>query len=197
MAKIIKVSAAYTSTTSDDGALLLVDASGGAVTITLPLAVEIGELTIRKTDTSDNAVTIAVKGTNTIDGGTTSVTVSEGNSSVVIISDREIAYYTRGDKYKLDYRLLTATGNILASDLVVGVSGTAEVVATLPSASVVPAGRQFLFHGEATAAAAFVLSGAGTDTVDAVVALTVDQQTGSLHVYSNGTVWRTFPSDKL
>lgn len=61
----------YTATTSDY--TILVDATAGAVTITLPAASGLtGQvINIKKIDSSSNAVTISRAGTDTIDGGTT------------------------------------------------------------------------------------------------------------------------------
>lgn len=61
----------YTATTYDS--IILVSASGGSVTITLPTAVGIKgkEFTIKKTDSSANIVTVDGNGSETIDGDTT------------------------------------------------------------------------------------------------------------------------------
>lgn len=70
------VSAAYTVKSSDK--VLLVDASGGGVTLTLPAAASAknSDVTIKKTDTTGNAVTIDGNGSETIDGGLTAVIVT-------------------------------------------------------------------------------------------------------------------------
>jgi hypothetical protein len=61
-----------TSTASDytasDGDLVLVDASGGPVTVTLPSPSDGQVVDVKKTDTSENPVTIATPNTETIDG---------------------------------------------------------------------------------------------------------------------------------
>ena len=65
---------AYTVTLEDS--TIWVDASGGAITITLPTAVGIGGkiINIVKVDSSSNAMTIDPDGTETINGELTSVT---------------------------------------------------------------------------------------------------------------------------
>lgn len=58
--KILSKTAAYTATAADRGALILVDASGGAVTITQTAAATVGddyEISVKKTDSSTNLVT--------------------------------------------------------------------------------------------------------------------------------------------
>jgi hypothetical protein len=67
------VSVAEATTLDGDDDIVLVDASGGAVTITLPAAsgAQHKVYTIKKTDSSANAVTIDGDATETIDGSET------------------------------------------------------------------------------------------------------------------------------
>lgn len=76
----------YTATYSDD--VIECDATGGAITITLPAAATIkGKiLEIKKTDTSTNAVTVDGNSSETIDGATT-LALPASNDAVVIQSD--------------------------------------------------------------------------------------------------------------
>lgn len=55
----------YTASTNE---IVLGDASGGAITITLPDPTETGIVTIKKIDSSSNAVEIATPNSETIDG---------------------------------------------------------------------------------------------------------------------------------
>lgn len=67
-------SANYTVLTTDKGFLVLVDASSGAVTVTLPAAATAADgffIYVMKTDNSTNAVTVDGDGAETIDGQTT------------------------------------------------------------------------------------------------------------------------------
>ncbi len=81
---------ANTTLTVDDAGLVLVNASGGARTITLPAANALGGRPIRfqieKTDSTANTVTIQRAGTDTIEGGT-SVVLSGQWASVTLVSD--------------------------------------------------------------------------------------------------------------
>jgi hypothetical protein len=80
-------SANYTVTESDRDKLILVDASGGAVTISLLAAATAGNgfrVVIKKTDNSANTVTIDGNGSETIDGNTTSVLSSQYDSDNLI-----------------------------------------------------------------------------------------------------------------
>jgi len=76
----------YTLTATD--AVVLVSASSGANTQTLPTAVGITgtQYTIKKTDTSLNVVTIATTSSQTIDGATTNV-IATPYESVTVVSD--------------------------------------------------------------------------------------------------------------
>jgi chemotaxis protein CheY-P-specific phosphatase CheC len=65
---------------------VLADASGGAVTVTLPAVSEADVTTIKKIDTSSNGVTIETPNTETIDGDS-SVTITGEYITREIISD--------------------------------------------------------------------------------------------------------------
>ena len=72
--------------TASDESVILVDASSGAVTINLPAASGLSgrEYTIKKTDSSVNAVTIDGNASETIDGETTRIIYSQYASLTVI-----------------------------------------------------------------------------------------------------------------
>jgi len=56
-----------TDHTADPSSIILVDASGGPVTVTLPDPTEAESVTVKKTDSSTNGVTVATPGSETID----------------------------------------------------------------------------------------------------------------------------------
>jgi len=66
--------------------VVLVDASAGAVTVTLPTPESAASVVVKKTDSSANAVTIATPGSETIDGDN-SRTLSAQYVSLEIMSD--------------------------------------------------------------------------------------------------------------
>jgi hypothetical protein len=78
--------AAYTITDQDD--VILGNASGGAFNVTLPSAIgRQGRIfTVKKTDSSGNAVTISTTGGQTIDGAA-SVSLGAQFSSRMLMSD--------------------------------------------------------------------------------------------------------------
>jgi microcystin-dependent protein len=82
----------YTAVIGDIGKVINVDATGGAVTITLPTAATAGDggqLYVRKTDASANAVTIQTVGADTIDGSSTA-TISSQYAAEGIVSNGSI-----------------------------------------------------------------------------------------------------------
>ena len=78
--------AAYTITTGDAAKTIAVDATTGALTVTLPAAASATngfEVTVKKTDSSTNAVTIDGNGAETIDGATTLVLSNENETATL------------------------------------------------------------------------------------------------------------------
>jgi hypothetical protein len=84
------ISSNYTAVDADT---LLVDASSGAITITLPEVTLAARIIVKKTDSSINAVTVATPGSETIDGSA-SLTLSSQNEAYSLISDGENWYTT-------------------------------------------------------------------------------------------------------
>lgn len=78
--------------TAVDADALLVDATSGAITITLPEAALAARVIVKKTDSSVNAITVATPGSETIDGSA-SLTISSQNEAYSLISDGE-SWYT-------------------------------------------------------------------------------------------------------
>ena len=80
------VTAAHTASRGED--VILVNATGGAVTVTLPAAGQYSGLQfiIKKTDASANAVTIDGSGAETIDGAATQVLTVQ-YQSITVVSD--------------------------------------------------------------------------------------------------------------
>lgn len=84
---IVSVSSNYTPTVCTDGTVL-VDTSGGSVTITLPTAVGAGdcEITIKKI-ASANTMNIDPNGTEQIDGSSTTIPVVVKDEAITLVSD--------------------------------------------------------------------------------------------------------------
>lgn len=103
-------SAAYTAATSDN--VILCDASGGAFTITTYTAVgNTGRvLTIKKTDSSTNAVTVDPNASETVDGGST-FSLDEQYNYIVLMSDGT-NWVIVGGKYEEWTRFRLSFGNV-------------------------------------------------------------------------------------
>jgi hypothetical protein len=81
---IVSKTSAYTITQSDD--MVVADATSGAFTVTLPNATTVGdgrEFTVKKIDSSANAVTIGTTSSQTIDGATTKALSAQWTSITV------------------------------------------------------------------------------------------------------------------
>lgn len=82
------ITAAYTATLVDQ--IILANATGGGITVTLPDATLIGTLnrqyTVKKTDSSANAITIATTASQTIDGASTQ-SLGTQYMDITVVSD--------------------------------------------------------------------------------------------------------------
>ena len=86
---VVSKSANFTVLTTQKGSLFEVDASSGSVNATLPAAADATngfEITVKKIDSSSNAVTVDGSGSETIDGATTQ-TLSNQYDSIIIVCD--------------------------------------------------------------------------------------------------------------
>ena len=134
---------ANTTLTVDDAGLVLVSASGGARTITLPAANALGgrpiHFRIVKSDSSANALTVGRAGSDTIEGATSivlryqweSVTLaSDGNSGWVITAGGRGSINAATPGWaRLPNGLIFQWGNISGTTGAV-ISGVAEVTST-------------------------------------------------------------------
>lgn len=132
---VVAKTAAYTATNADT--YIAVDASGGAVTITLPTATaQAGQIyTVKKIDSSANAVTIDGDGAETIDGAATHVIGAQwGTAHIVsngtnwhVLSDNSANFLATGRKLWL-YENTAPTGWTIeaVTDGVLAVKGGAQ-----------------------------------------------------------------------
>ena len=72
--------------TASHGEVVLADSSGGAITVTLPVPNNTTTVTVKKVDSSGNAVNIATSGSETIDGNS-SLSVTNQYTSREVVSD--------------------------------------------------------------------------------------------------------------
>lgn len=99
----------YTVLSSDDGKVIPVSASGGAVTVTLPASPNDGFLAqVIKTDSSVNAVTVDGSGSDTINGALTQTLTMQYEALLVCWSTSASAWY--------GFRLRVPTRNLRSSE---------------------------------------------------------------------------------
>lgn len=93
----------YTVLTTDKGFIILVDASSGAVTVTLPAAATAADgfyVYVMKTDSSTNAVTVDGDGAETIDGQTTFALGNQYDAGLFVTN--ATAWFVPVKKYQPD-----------------------------------------------------------------------------------------------
>lgn len=89
---------ATTDTINRHRAVILADASGGAITLTLPESTTRMDLIIKKTDSSSNAVTVATPGSETIDGQST-ISISKQYAERRIVGDGSNYFSDRDNEW--------------------------------------------------------------------------------------------------
>lgn len=93
----------YTVLTTDKGFIVLVDASSGAVTVTLPAAATAADgfyVYVMKTDSSANVVTIDGDSSETIDGQTTLILGNQYDAAMVVTN--ATTWFAAVKKYEPD-----------------------------------------------------------------------------------------------
>lgn len=107
----------YTVVAGDKGSMILVDASGGARTITLLTATADFTLAVKKTDSSANTVTIDGSGAETIDGALT--LVLEAQYDAANLRSDGTSWHTEGeyDEFPPATAAKTASYEVLTTDL--------------------------------------------------------------------------------
>jgi hypothetical protein len=80
---MVSKTANYTASENDG---VLADASGGAITVTLPTPATGANVAVKKVDSSSNSVTVSQSGTETIDGSA-SITLTEQYEALTLWSD--------------------------------------------------------------------------------------------------------------
>jgi hypothetical protein len=127
---VIAKASNYTITEDDLGSLVAVNATGGNVTITIPVANDAGDgatLVVKKIDSGVNTVTIATTGGETIDGATTYV-LSVQYKDVGIVSDG-VGWHIETIAGLSGYLSATelAADSVAASEIAASAVGTSEI----------------------------------------------------------------------
>lgn len=185
----------YTAVGGD--AIILVNATGGAVTITLPAANQASPtgkfIQVVKIDSSANAVTIQRAGSDTIEGLTT-INLQTQYSSVTLYSDGTGVWYPSPGAFSADnlsLKTVTTTYTITQSDdkVLANATGGAFTI-TLPAANSVPAGWEVRVEKIDAAANTVTVSRAGADTIEGANTVALAAQYSNTRLTSDGTsVW--------
>lgn len=143
---VLSKTAAYTVTISDLTKIIACDASSGAFTVTLLAAADAGdgaEITIKKTDSSVNAVTVDGDSSETIDGQTTYV-LNRRYDAISLRSDASNWHVlsTRGEEHAQGTDIASATTITIPVDgTYFDVTGTTTITGIT-----VAAGRLFVLQ---------------------------------------------------
>jgi NADPH-dependent ferric siderophore reductase len=192
---IVSKTSAYTATVNDR--TILVDATGGAVTVTLPAAADnSGRIyTVKKVDSSANAVTVDGNASETIDGATTRVLSEQweevtfqcnGTSWFVLSQGRREPLTTKTASY-------TATAND-QTILVDATSGAATI--TLPAAAS-HLGRRYVVKKIDSSANAVTVDANASETIDGVLTKVLREQYEAITIQSDGTNWYALSREKV
>lgn len=163
---VASVSSTTALTRSGQHMLVIVDNSGGALTVTLPTDAQIGDLiTLVVKTTSANLVTVARGGSDSIHGFATSEVLTGIYESRTFVRVTASEWVTSSDKPSV--QTVTATGTPLRSgpSLIVLVDATSgTIVLTLPVRAQV--GDRITFVKHVASANSIQVDPSGVDTID-------------------------------
>ena len=163
---IVSVSSATTLTRTGQHMLVLVDNSGGAFTITLPAASQIGDLiTLVIKTTSTNLVTVGPGGPDTIQGTSTSERLTGPYEARTFVRTTTTDWTTQSDKPSV--QVVTSTTTLLRAgpEQVVLVNSTSgAIILTLPLRAQI--GDRITFVKHVASTNSIQLDPNGSDTID-------------------------------
>lgn len=171
-------SSPYALSASQNGVLLSVDASAGAIAINLPAVSTAGDgfvVSVKKTDSSGNAITVNADGSDTIDGGG-SVVVSTVNSGTTLVADTDAT----PDEWT-SVAFGTVGGNLTSDHFASGVDYTKNV-STQVTLSIAPGSESNMwvfFDGVFQPESTFTLSGSTVTFGSAIPSDSIDVLSGA------------------
>jgi hypothetical protein len=181
----------YTMLDTDHNVLM--DATAGALVVTLPPAADAEPhvFRVKKTDSSANTVTVQRAGSDTIDGATSKI-LTDQYDLVALVSDRSSAWHVLHDSILEHIRSKSAGYTMLDSDHNVLVDATAGAVAiTLPSAA---SADSHIFRVKKIDVSANVVTvqRAGSDTIDGATSKPLSAQYELISLVSDrSSAWHT------
>lgn len=184
---IVSKTAAYAATGNDR--TILVDATSGAVTITLPAAAShSGRIyTVKKIDSSANAVTVDGNAAETIDGAATDLLTEQWEA--LTIQCNGTAWFALAREKLLPVVTKTAAYTATQNDGLILVDATSGAITiTLPTAAT-SVGRVYTVQKIDGGANAVTVDGAGAETIGGAATKALADQYDSITIACNGTAW--------
>lgn len=194
-ARPVRALTANATLTRDDAGLVTVDASGGAVTVTLPPAADEPGMafTLTRADGSANAVTVDGSGADTIDGRATFALVQAGHAQRVVSDGTGWRTAARAGFHNVQTATANRTLTVDDRGTVLVDASSAAVTLILPAAADLK-GMAFAFVA-VDATNAITVQRAGTDTIDGAVSFTLDFQNDRRTLGSDGSgAWHAVSS---
>ena len=183
----------YTALTTDD--TITMSTSGGNRTVTLYAASGNSgrRLTIVKTSSDSNILTIDGNGAETI-GGATTLAMHHVNQTITIECDGSNWIIESSSHPLNDFK--TASFTALSSQLIYSCSSSGgAIVATLPSAAGYK-GKVFEFIKTDTSTNAVTITADGSDTIEGAATYILGFVGDSIRIMSLGTTWRALSREQ-
>lgn len=163
--------------------VILCNASGGAITITLPPVANGMTYTIKKIDSSINRITIDGNASETIDGELTQTLITQ-YSVINLVCDGVTWWTTYGAFFKKSITTKTTTYTANYDEVVICNASGGAFTVTLPN---VFNGVSNIIKKIDSSANAITING----TIDGVASQTLTEQYDSVNVICDGSVWYT------
>lgn len=187
----------YSVQISDRGKVILVNASSAAVHINLPAAATAGnkfQITIKKIDSSANAVHLGTNGSERIDDNTATYYSISGKNDFLKLQCDSSNWHSIGYKKRGFSDETTPVGTIYVSQenriYNINATGGAETV-TLPEISTIGNGFRLTIKKTDSSANAVTINRSGTDTIDGATSYVLNTQYQAVTlVSSTSSHWR-------
>lgn len=200
LAQTLAKTAHYTVLVADRDALIDCDASSGAVTITLPTvatALAGFTVTVKKSDSGTNAITVDGNGAETIDGAATTTVVSQYDSLTIQCDGAEwfvTSIKTASTAVNSGQVTIakTTTYTVLVGDFAALITGDASGGAfsiTLPTVADAGDGFEITIKKIDSGSNAVTVDGAGSETIDGATTYDLAAQWDSAIFRCDGTGW--------
>lgn len=182
-------SASYTATISD--ALSILDASSGAITVTLPAAASSANATLYfLISNAANAVTFDGNASETINGQATLTISNKYESAILFCNGSEwFCFQTGFSQVRHSFKSVsTAYTATVADEIVLADATVGAFTVTLPTAA---SAKGRILHIKATSIAGgnVTIDGNGAETIDGAATLVISTANRCVSLASDGTAW--------